>query len=56
MAWRDVGALPDPDRELHDELIHTVIGLSLHGGIPYRSRAVLVDRCARARGSRSEAT
>jgi D-lactate dehydrogenase len=25
------------------------IGLSLHGGIPYRSLAVLVDRCAQAR-------
>jgi D-lactate dehydrogenase len=29
------------------------IGLSLHAGFPYRSLAVLVDRCAKAKTSRS---
>jgi D-lactate dehydrogenase len=41
-------ALPDGCEEGYSSSRTCEIGLSLHGGIPYRSLAVLVDRCAQA--------
>jgi D-lactate dehydrogenase len=45
-------ALPDACHEGYSSSRTCEIGLSLHGGIPYRSLAVLVDRCAQAQPRR----
>jgi D-lactate dehydrogenase len=49
------GALPDSCEAGYSASRTCEIGLSLHSGIPYRSLAVLVDRCASPRPTRSPA-
>jgi D-lactate dehydrogenase len=46
-------ALPAGCREGFSASRTCEIGLSLHSGIPYRSLAVLVDRCASPRPARA---